>query len=243
MMAVLISVYRWTLGYLVFAIGGVLLLFFTFLPPERLRYRVATLFSRTILWALGARLRVEGSLPTDQACILMANHSCFADPFILAAIMNRKFTGVMAEEMMKYPLWGSILRRFQVIPIRRRDRNSALASMQLAEERLQAGYHVAILPEGTRTLDGKVHPLKKGGFHMALNTGAPIVVIGIEGGFRFKSKASWLLRPGPITVRIGKAIPPGDYRQMTMEAVMEKVYKRLTVLSGETGSEEGGRRS
>ena len=32
------------------------------------------------------------------------------------------------------------------------------------------GCHMVILPEGTRTLDGKLQKFKKGGFHMAINT-------------------------------------------------------------------------
>ncbi len=235
-MAIVTSIYRWVLGFVVFAIGGFLFMILTSLPSDRLRYRGATILSRAMLWALGARLRVEGTFPTDQTYILMANHASFIDPFIIAAVMKGKCTGVMAEEMMRYPLWGALLRRLRVIPIRRRNRDSARSSITVAEERLQAGYNVAILPEGTRTLDGKLGQLKKGGFHLAVNTRAPILVIGIEGAFRFKPKMSWRLRPGPIIVRIGTAIPAEDYRRMSMAEVMEAVRSQLEVLSGETRS-------
>lgn len=207
-----------------------------FLPTNGRHYRGAGVFSRAVLWALGARLRVEGTFPTDRTYIFMANHASFVDPFIIAAVMKGKFTGVIAEEMTRYPLWGTLLRRLRVIPIRRRDRESALSSIKVAEDRLQAGYNVVILPEGTRTLDGKLGLLKKGGFHLAVNTGAPILVIGIEGAFRFKPKTSWRLRPGPIIVRIGTAIHAEDYRQMSMTEVMEEVRSQLKILSGETTS-------
>lgn len=208
----------------------------TFLPSDGLHFRGATILSRAILWALGARLRIEGTFPTDQTYIVMANHASFVDPFIIAAVMKGKCTGVMAEESMRYPLWGTLLRRFRVIPIRRRSRESARSSIMMAEDRLKAGYNVVILPEGTRTLDGKLGLLKKGGFHLAINTGAPILVIGIEGAFRFKPKTSWRLRPGPIIVRIGTAIQAEEYRRMSMAEVMEAVRSQLEILSGETGA-------
>jgi 1-acyl-sn-glycerol-3-phosphate acyltransferase len=176
---------------------------------------------------------MEGVYPDDQPYIFMANHASFIDMFVLAAIMKGKFTGVMAEEQMKYFLWRMITQRFQAIPIRRRDRESALASIKIAEDRLQRGYQVGILPEGTRTLDGKMGPLKKGGFHMALNTGAPILPIGIEGAFRFKPKTTWILRPGPVTVRIGKPITADHYQKLSLEEAMEEVRQQLLVLTGE----------
>ncbi|MCH7520281.1 MAG: 1-acyl-sn-glycerol-3-phosphate acyltransferase [Candidatus Marinimicrobia bacterium] len=233
-MEIFTSIYRWVMGFAVFAIGGPLLMILTLFPGDGLHYRGARILSRAILWTLGARIRVEGTFPTDQTYILMANHASFIDPFIIAAVMKGKCTGVMAEESMKYPLWGALLRRLRVIPIRRRSRDSARSSIKVAEDRLQAGYNVVILPEGTRTLDGKLGLLKKGGFHLAVNTGSPILVIGIEGAFRFKRKTSWRLRPGPIIVRFGTAIQAEDYQRMSMAEVMEAVRGQLEVLSGET---------
>ncbi|UCH09942.1 MAG: 1-acyl-sn-glycerol-3-phosphate acyltransferase [Fidelibacterota bacterium] len=233
MKQVLISLFRWAFGYTIYVFCGTALIITTFLPIENLRYRMATFMSRAILWALGARLRVEGVYPTDQPYIFMANHASFIDMFVLAAIMKGKYTGVMAEEQMKYLLWRTIIQRFQAIPIRRRDRESALASIKIAEDRLQRGYQVGILPEGTRTLDGKLGPLKKGGFHMALNTGAPILPIGIEGAFRFKPKTTWILHPGPITVRIGEPISADHYQKLSLEEAMEEVRQQLLVLTGE----------
>ncbi|MBA7562585.1 hypothetical protein ES708_04238 [subsurface metagenome] len=229
----LIAIYRWTLGYLVFIIGGIILLVVTFLPPEIMRYRFVSLFARTILLALGARVKVEGNPPRGRTCILMANHASFTDIFILAAIINGKTTGIMAQKSFSYPLWGTLLRRLCIIPIQRKNRESARQAICIAEERLCHGFNMIILPEGTRTLTGRMGPLKKGGFHMALNTGAPILPIGIEGAFRLKPKTTWIVRPGPITVRIGEPIPPERYRTMSMEAVMEEVCDQLLTLSGE----------
>jgi 1-acyl-sn-glycerol-3-phosphate acyltransferase len=179
------------------------------------------------------RLQIIGTYPTDQAHIYMANHSSFIDQFILGAIMKGKFTAVIAEKQAKYFFWGTILRRFRAVFIRRGDRAAAIASIKQAGERLKQGFQVGFMPEGTRTLDGKLGRLKKGGFHMAISTGAPILPIGIEGAFRFKPKGRLLVRPGPVIVRIGEPITAERYRQMTMEEVMEEVRQQLLVLSGE----------
>ena len=233
MKPVLVSIFRWIFGYVVFIVGGTIVILSTFVPLPTVKFMVGRLFCRLLLWSLGVQLRVEGEFPNDQAYIFMSNHASFIDMFILVAISRDKFTGVMAAEQMKYPFWSWIVKRYGAIPIDRSDRGAAVAAIQAAEDRLLKGYHVAILPEGTRTTDGKLGPLKKGGFHMALNTGAPIVLIGIEGSYRFKPKTSWLLRPGPVTVRIGPILPAERYKVTEMEVVMELVRRQLTILSGE----------
>ncbi len=233
MILAVITFYRSLLGYLTLLIGGTIFLIITFLPPERLRFRAATFYCRAILLAIGVRLRIEGTYPTDQSYIFMANHSSFIDQFVLGAIMKDKFTAVIAQVQANYFFWGTILRRFRAVIIHRRDSTAALAAIKQAEERLKQGFQVGITPEGTRSLDGKLGRLKKGGFHMALDTGAPILPIGIEGAFRFKPKGRLLVRPGPVIVRIGEPITAKRYRQMTMEEVMEEVRQQLLILSGE----------
>jgi 1-acyl-sn-glycerol-3-phosphate acyltransferase len=230
MKPVVTSLFRWTLGYLVYLVAGIFLVLVTFFPMEKLRYRAASLMCRVVLSGLGIKLRVVGIYPDDQPYIFMANHASFLDIFILGAIMKGKFTGVVAEEVLKHPFLRILLNRFQAIPIRRRDREAAIAAITLAEDRLQRGYQVGILPEGTRTLSGKLGPLKKGGFHMALNTHAPILPIGIIGAFQVKSKNSWLLHPGEITVNIGKPILPEQYHYMTLEQAMDEVRRQLLAL-------------
>ncbi len=231
-MQAIVSAWYWFWGFLAFLLGALMIV--VLLPFESLRFRSAAWLSWTVLWALGARLKIEGKYPRERCFIFMMNHSTFVDTFIMTAVLGgRRFTAVMAEEQMHYPIWGALLRRFKVIAIRRRDPNAARAAINMAEDRIKSGINVGIMPEGTRTLTGKLGPLKKGGFHMAVNTGAPILVVGIEGGFKFKRKTSWHIQPGPITVRIGKPIEPETYAQLSMEAVMEEVRQQLLVLSGE----------
>ncbi len=221
---------RWIFGFTVFGIGGSILLVITFLPPEILRFRAVTLFCRAIVWSLGGKIRVKGKFPTDRNYIFMANHSSMLDVFILPAVMSGKFTAIIAAENLKHLLFGALVRRFRAITIKRKNLESAMASIKIAEERFDNDYNVIILPEGTRTITGKRSPLKKGGFHMAINTGAPINVIYINGAFEMKAKTSWLLRPGPIDVTFGTTIEPDRYIDLGLEGVMEEVrleFERL----------------
>ena len=203
-MQIIISTFRWSLGFLMFLLSG--LVFLAIIPFEKYRFRGASWFSRMVLWGVGVKLKIEGTFPTDRTFVIMANHTTLLDTFIVPAVIKGRFTGLMAASHTRYPFWGAIVRSFKIIPVYRRDSVAALQSIDLAQERLESGMHVAIMPEGTRSLTGKLGRLKKGGFHMAINSKVPILTFGIAGGYKIKAKHSWLLRPGPVYVRIGVPI-------------------------------------
>ena len=53
--------------------------------------------------------------------------------------------------------------------------------MDEAARRIRSGQSVVIFPEGTRTRDGRLGAFKKGGFHLAMDSGADIVPVAIRG--------------------------------------------------------------
>ena len=68
------------------------------------------------------------------------------------SIINGKYTGIIAAKNFKIPLIGLILKRIKGIPIYRKNHNKAIESLRIAENYLKSGYHIAIFPEGTRTI-------------------------------------------------------------------------------------------
>lgn len=187
---------------------------------------------RLIIAMAGARLRVDGELPAGGPFIVMANHASFLDLFVLPAVLPGRFTAVMAEEM-QYPLLLPVLRRLRIVPIVRQDQERALESLDLAAEALRDGYHVVLLPEGTRSLDGRLRPFKSGGFYMAVATRAPILPVGIEGAFEYKPKNRWTIAPRTVTVRLGTPIDPGEYEALGTAGLKDRVRADIARLAGQ----------
>ena len=88
-------------------------------------------------------------------------------------------------------------------------------------------FNIVILPEGTRTLDGKLQKFKKGGFHMAKNTKINILPLVSVGSFEYKPKNRFTLRPRLVTIHIGKPINISD---KSIENLMEITYLEMTTL-------------
>ena len=148
-------------------------------------------------------LLIIGHFPKESGpFIMMHNHSSFLDLFLLPAMINGKYTGIIAAKNFKIPIIGSILYRLKGIPIYRNSHNKAMESLKIAEKYINEGYHIAIFPEGTRTVTGTLNEFKKGGFHMAINTQTKILPIIVQGLYSIKPKTRWTIKPGVVKITI-----------------------------------------
>lgn len=226
------SIVRWFLFLPAFIIGMTLMIIASFFKIEWL-YLLSRPICRLLAFCVGAKIKVEGEFPVNGKFVIMSNHSSFFDPFIYPFFMKGKFTGVVADYNLKYPFWKQFLNRVNAIPVNRKNRKKAIESIKKAEEVLKSGYNIAILPEGTRTLTGKLGKLKKGGFHLAMNTKASIIPVGIKGAFKLKPKTTWKLTSGEIIVKVGKPIPYSTYESLGIDGILNKIEQELKILSGE----------
>ena len=201
----LLSLVLYLSGLVAFIFIAFILIFsgFIFLP---LFYGSVKICCRLMISSLLLWPKIKGEFPADGTYIIMMNHSSFLDVFIFPLIPKGAWTGITATKNFKIPIFSSIIKRIQAIPIDRKNRLSAFESIKKAEDVLKQGIHIGILPEGTRTLDGKMKELKKGGFHMAINTNTAIVPVGVSGAYNFKPKDRWWMKPGPIAILL--VLPP-----------------------------------
>ena len=210
---------------------GILFVLFTILIPSKMNF-FGRITSICVLRCLFVRLKINGTIPKDRPLILMYNHTSFIDPFLFAYSAPGKTTGITAIENLKYPIFGWMLKKWKAIPIDRTNIQTAKESIKRGEKAFSDGYKVIILPEGTRTVTGKIKNLKKGGFHMAINTKAPILPIGCQGAFEFKPKDRWYIKPGRVSLNVGTIIEPSEYDQLGIDGLVENVRNQFKDLTG-----------
>ena len=76
-------------------------------------------------------------------------------------------------------------------------------SIAAAERILEAGWHVLVFPEGTRTTTGEINPFHPGVGLLARRTGRPVVPIRIVGIRHVLPKGAWMPHRAQVEVRIG----------------------------------------
>ncbi|MGH2768001.1 MAG: lysophospholipid acyltransferase family protein, partial [Actinomycetota bacterium] len=75
---------------------------------------------------------------------------------------------------------------------------------------LKGGWSLIVFPEGTRSRDGWVQPLRSGAAWLAVETGIPVVPIGITGSYQAMPPGrNWpVAGRKPVAVRLGRALRP-----------------------------------
>ena len=169
-------------------------------------YSVSMKFCRGACRIAGVRTRVEGldRIPAG-ACIFAANHASNLDPPVLLPAIPRRVAIFAKRPLFRIPIFAAGMLRAGFIPVERSVSDVA-KGIAAAEQHVREGTPIAIFPEGTRSEDGRLHPLKRGAFAIAVSTGAPVVPVSISGTQRLLRRGEWIIRPGEAKVLFGAPI-------------------------------------
>jgi 1-acyl-sn-glycerol-3-phosphate acyltransferase len=193
---------------------------------------VSKIYSRIALAALGVRVSCRGLENVDirKPYVFMSNHASHADSPALASVLPHPLHWVFKKELSRIPVFGWVLLACGQIMVDRSDPEKARAAMAEALSGLSGSNSVMIYPEGTRSRDGRLQPLKKGGFRMALQTGLPIVPVRVSGTREIVAAGSLRIRPGNVRVELFPPIPTAGKSAADLPEIMHRV--REAMLSG-----------
>jgi len=228
------SFWVWSAGVFLTLVCGAFVILFSFLDPtRRIIYFFAKLWARGILLAAGVKVQVQGleNLTSDSSQILASNHQGFFDIFALFACIPIRFGWITKKELFRIPIFGYAMKRFGNIRIDRSNKENAREGMQLAARKIREGQSIIIFPEGTRSLDGRLLPFKKGCFYLAEASGKPVVPISISGSFNIMPKRSFRVNPGTIHLVIGKPMRVQGAHENNCNAFTEQL--RQTILENQ----------
>ncbi len=226
------SVFIWFVGLIWLIPVLIFLIIASYLISAKYYDPIIKKLARVLLFIMGVRLTVKSRENVDPAetYLYMANHISMLDVPLFQAVIPQLVRGIEAEEQFKWPIFGWAIRRAGNIPINRQNVHAAIPSAKEAAKRLQEGLSMIILPEGGRTLTGKMKPFKKLPFHLAKEGGVPIVPIGVSGLFRILKKGDWIITPGPVRVRFGKPIEPEIIEALSVPELRDHVRWKIEEL-------------
>jgi 1-acyl-sn-glycerol-3-phosphate acyltransferase len=194
-------------------------------PGENKVHRIANLWARMLLWLTSTRVDVIGreNVRIGKPHIFMANHQSDFDILIELAHIPGQFRWIAKKELFKIPVFGKAMRNAGYIEIDRQNHEKALKSLDEAARKIREGKSVVTFPEGTRSKDGTVRPFKQGMFHLAIESGVPIIPISIIGANEIMPKRSLNVKPGRITMVIDRPVDVSAYTVETRALLIERV--------------------
>ena len=174
--------------YLFTGIMVIILIPFAFLRLRRVVRLLMSFWAKSVFLIIGKKLHVEGQerIQKNGKYILIANHSSLFD--IMAIISF--FPGVSwfgHERLLKIPIFRQILKMTDYVPMKK-------ASIKNTKEMIDKliikskGHTIAIFPEGTRTLDGKVNEFFRGFIHVLRASEINVLPVTLNGFYVLKPK-------------------------------------------------------
>jgi 1-acyl-sn-glycerol-3-phosphate acyltransferase len=209
-----------TAGWFVLALSAALAVW----SWGRLFRAVVELTSEPVLWVM-FRIRGTGpglkSIPRTGACVVIANHACWVDPFFLAKVFPRPLTPVMTSRFYDLPVIRRFMRVFCAVRVPETTFRKEAPELQEVIAALDRGECVVLFPEGylRRSAD---RPLKRFGQGvwqiLKARPNTPVYATWIEGGWEsytsffngppMKNKKPDFRRPIGVGVSDAATVPP-----------------------------------
>jgi 1-acyl-sn-glycerol-3-phosphate acyltransferase len=190
-------------------------------------YRRAMWAAFTGVRLVGVNVTVKGKnvLDPQGTYIFMCNHVSNLDPPIVVPMIPGRTSVLVKKQVFRVPVLATAMYLADMIPVDRQNREAAIQSVKEAQRVMKSGVHMTIFPEGTRSPDGRLQPFKKGPFHLALETGFPVVPMTIYGSETLMPKSKWAILPGTVTLVFHAPIDPSQFNDR--DAMAEKVFNQI----------------
>lgn len=188
-------------------------------------YRAVRLLIATVTATIGGwRATGRRNIPTTGGVMLVSNHLSYLDVFLLGFGVERPLNYV-ARSTLFVPVLGPFIRSLGGFPIQREGMGAS--GMKETLKRLRAGGIVTLFPEGTRSPNGELAPLKPGIALLVSRAGVPVVPAGIAGTFRAWPRGRLLPAPRPVRIHYGPPILPADLDGLDPPAITALIQDRI----------------
>jgi 1-acyl-sn-glycerol-3-phosphate acyltransferase len=200
--------------------------------PNARIHRLYLLYARICLLVGGTRLFVRGGERAGgHAYVVVSNHeSNWDSPCVVAALPGLVIRFVAKQEIMRIPIFGHALRATGNIRVVRKQTHGDVARIQAVMQQRDPVVSILFFAEGTRSLDGALHPFKMGAFATALGHRLPVLPVGIAGTRPIWPKGVLRVRRGSVAVEVGDPIPVDGLGHDDRAALRDRTHAAVAEL-------------
>lgn len=202
---------------------------------ESVRIRIQYYGGRLARLLFGMRVRGSRRVPRMGGLIIACNHISELDPPVLGFAIPRTVAYMAKVELFGMRVTDFFLRKLNAFPVNRSSIDTR--ALRTAIEHLKRGEAVVIFPEGTRSRDGRLLPVKAGISLVAISSGVPVLPAFIWGT---DNAGKALARTGPpFSVTFGRMISGEGIREIRKSRGNRAVAELIMAGISETGMEAG----
>jgi len=224
----------WAILYSFTAVGVFIVIILLWFKAKKAVQFLCMIWAKSIFLLMGKNLKVTGKENIDRTrkYILLANHASLFDIVAIASFFP-EVSWFGHERLLKVPVFGRFLRLTDYVPFSEPTvRNTRRMLNQLIEKANVKS--VALFPEGTRTLNGKINIFYRGFIYLFRTREIGILPLTLNGFYDLKPKNRFYIDfSSSLEVIIHKPIPrevlinKSDNEIVdTVKRVIESAYRK-----------------
>ena len=189
-------------------------------------YDLMRLFFRLMGVAMfGVRCGGRENIPASGGALVLSNHQSHLDPPLIGMASNRRLNFLARDTLFHFAPLGWFIWSVNGIPIDRE--GSGLSGLKETLRRLKQGGAVVIFPEGTRSPDGEIAPLKPGFSSLARRANVPLVPVGIAGAYDAWPRQNSFPRFAPVAIVFGPPLEPSVAAGYSDQELVAEIERRI----------------
>ena len=192
--------------------------------------RLIEVYIESIFIILGMKVEPKGleNIPEKGRFMLVCNHLSLLDVLVLLVhFRGKELSFITKQENMSMFIIGKLMQRIQCLPLNRENDREALKTILKAIAVVKEDKaSMCVFPEGTRSLDGKLHHFRSGAFKIAQKCSVPILVCTIQNTQKvfhnfFHGKST------PIPLHLVEVIPAEALKGVTTVDIANRVHAAM----------------
>lgn len=232
---------RLSIGFVFVSVTAVItcIIAIPLLPSRPMRIKLCNYYGKLVgyvvtrIAAVTPRVNHRERLNDSAPAVYIANHTSTLDAFISIWLCPIGGCGIMKKEVLRIPFFGQLYRLSGHLVLDRAKPQEAIAMLAgLAEIVKRHHLSIWIMPEGTRSRDGRLLPFKKGFVHLAIATGLPVVPVVIHGANKNWQKGTFRFRKMDMTIDVLEPIDTKGWTAENAEAHALEVHDLVAAALG-----------
>lgn len=170
------------------AIGVIIVFILSWFKAKKTVQFLCWIWAKSVFLVMGKRLNVTGkeNIDKNRKYILLANHASLFDIVAITSFYpNVSWFG--HERLLKIPVFGRFLKLTDYVPFKEPTVSNTRHMLEQLVEKAK-DQSVALFPEGTRTLNGKINPFFRGFIYLFRTRDIGILPLTLNGFYDLKPK-------------------------------------------------------
>ena len=203
----------------------------------RKRHRFWFFVLRPVGWAIAIIYKFKYKvfrIKKGDNYLILANHQTLLDPALLCMSFNAPIYLMATDTILRNNIPSRLL-RYWFAPIAKKKGAVDVSSIMNCMRVARAGGNIAIFPEGNRAWADFQFYITPSIVKMIRMINLPLIIYNFEGGYGVDPRWGAKLRKGEFKGYVRSVISVDEIKEMSDEALADRVISELRVIDSESG--------